>query len=107
LIAAARWSLIVPLVMIERLGWREAFARSSALVKGQTGRVLVINLLSTILSGAASVALATIFIGLPSFFSNWIGGAIAGALVAPFGAYVLTVLYYTLTEPERPVLADA
>ena len=31
----------------------------------------------------------------------------AGALVAPFGAQVLTVLYYTLTEPERPVLADA
>jgi hypothetical protein len=106
LIAAARWSLIVPLVMIERLGWREAFARSSALVKGQTGRVLVINLLSNILSAAASVALATLFIGLPAFFGNWIGGAIAGALVIPFGAHVLTVLYYKLTEPERPVLAD-
>jgi hypothetical protein len=24
----------------------------------------------------------------------------------PFGAHVLTVLYYKLTEPERPVLAD-
>jgi hypothetical protein len=106
LIAAARWSLIVPLVMIERLGWREAFARSSALVKGQTGRVLVVNLLSNILSGVASIALATLFIGLPSFFGNWIGGAIAGALVVPFGAHVLTVLYYKLTEPERPVLAD-
>lgn len=106
LIAAARWSLIVPLVIIERLGWREAFARSSALVKGQTGRVLVINLLSTLLSAVASVALATLFIGLPTFFANWIGGAIAGALVVPFGAHVLTVMYYKLTEPERPVLAD-
>jgi hypothetical protein len=106
LIAAARWSLIVPLVMIERLGWREAFARSSALVKGQTGRVLVVNLLSNILSAVASIALATLFIGLPTFFANWIGGAIAGAFVVPFGAHVLTVLYYKLTEPERPVIAD-
>ncbi len=106
LIAAARWSLIVPLVMIERLGWREAFARSSALVKGQTGRVLVVNLLSNVLSAVASVALATLFIFFPTFFANWIGGAIAGAIVVPFGAHVLTVLYYKLTEPERPVLAD-
>ena len=101
LIAAARW-----LVMIERLGWREAFARSSAIVKGQTGRVLVVNLLSNVLSGIASIALATLFIFFPTFFANWIGGAIAGALVVPFGAHVLTVLYYKLTEPERPVLAD-
>jgi hypothetical protein len=107
LIAAARWSLVVPLVVVEGLGWREAFARSSALVKGQTGRVLVVNLISNLLSGIASVALAGIFIWFPRFFGAWIGGAIAGAIVVPFGAHVLTVLYYKLTEPERPVLADA
>jgi hypothetical protein len=106
LIFAARWSLIVPLVMIEGLGWREAFARSSALVKGQTGRVLVVNLLSNVLSALASIALAAFFIWFPPFLSAWIGGAIAGALVVPYGAHVLTVLYYKLTEPERPVLAD-
>ena len=71
--------------MIERLGWREAFTRSSALVKGQTGRVLVVNLLSNILSALASVALAGVFIWLPPFFGAWIGGAIAGALVVPYG----------------------
>jgi hypothetical protein len=107
LIAAARWSLIVPLVMIEGLGWREAFARSSGLVKGKTGRVLVVILLSNILSAIASVALAGVFIGFPTFFSAWIGSAIAGAFVVPFGAHVLTVLYYKLTEPERPLVADA
>jgi hypothetical protein len=107
LIAAARWSLIVPLVMIEGLGWREAFARSSELVKGQTARVLVVNLLSNVLSAIASFALAAFFVWFPPFFSVWIGGAIGGALVVPYGAHVLTVLYYKLTEPERPVLADA
>jgi hypothetical protein len=106
LIAAARWSLIVPLVMIEGLGWREAFARSSALVQGQTGRVLVVNLLSNVLSALASVVLATLFVFFPPFLAAWVGGTIAGAIVVPFGAYVLTVLYYRLTEPDRPVLAD-
>lgn len=106
LIAAARWSLIVPLVMIEGLGWREAFARSSELVKGRTGRVLVVNLLSNVLSAVASFALAAFFVWFPPFFGAWIGGAIGGALVVPYGAHVLTVLYYKLTEPERPVLAD-
>ena len=92
LIVAARWSLIVPLVMIERLGWREAFARSSELVERPDGpRARGQPARATILSAAASIALASLFIGLPSFFANWIGGAIAGALVVPFGAHVLTV----------------
>ena len=42
LIAIARWSLIVPLIVIERRGWREAFSRSNQLVTGRTGRVLVL-----------------------------------------------------------------
>ena len=40
LIAAARWALIVPLVVIEGRGARDAFRRSNELVRGQTGRVL-------------------------------------------------------------------
>jgi hypothetical protein len=51
--------------------------------------------------------LAAFFVWLPPFFSAWVGGAIAGAIIVPFGAHVLTVLYYKLTEPGRPVLADA
>jgi hypothetical protein len=107
LIAAARWSLIVPLVMIEGLGWREAFARSSSIVKGRTGRVLAVIVVSNLLSALGTLTLASLFVFFPSFLGNWIGGAIAGAIVMPFGADVLTVLYYRLTAPERSVVAGA
>ena len=107
LILFARWSLVVPLVMLERLGVSEAFARSSALVRGKTGRVLLTVLVAEILSAVANTILNLAFSSLPSFWSVWIGGTVAGALVTPYTAHVLTVLYYRLTEPERPVLPSA
>jgi uncharacterized membrane protein len=106
LIAVARWSLIVPLVVIERLGVGEAFSRSSQLVKGQTGRVLVLVVVSAIITGLISLAVRAAFGFLPQFGSVWIGGTIASAVAVPYQAHVLTVLYYKLTEPERPVLPE-
>jgi hypothetical protein len=106
LIAVARWSLIVPLVVIERLGVGEAFSRSSSLVKGQTGRVLGLVIVSALITGLAGVLVRAIFGFLPEFGAVWVGGTIASAVAVPYQAHVLTVLYYRLTEPERPVLPD-
>jgi len=106
IIPLARWALAVPLVVIERLKRREAFARSSELVRGRTGRVLMLVLITYVISGAAAIAIGSVFAALPSFFAAWIGGTVAGAIAVPFQAHVLTVLYYRLTDPERPILAD-
>jgi hypothetical protein len=106
LIAVARWSLIVPLVVIERLGVGEAFSRSSSLVKGQTGRVLALVIVSALITGLAGVLVRAIFGFLPEFGAVWVGGTIASAIAVPYQAHVLTVLYYRLTEPTRPVLPD-
>lgn len=104
IIPIARWALAVPLVVIERLKRREAFVRSSELVRGRTGRVLVLVLVTYVISGVASVVIGSAFAALPNFLAAWIGGTVAGAIAVPFQAHVLTVLYYRLTEPERPVL---
>jgi hypothetical protein len=104
LIAVARWSLVVPLVVIERRGIRDAFARSSELVRGRTGRVLALLVVTNVIVIGAQLALRSLFTGLPLFWRSWLGGTVAGALVVPFAAYVLTALYYRLTEPGRPVL---
>lgn len=106
LIAIARWSLVVPLVMIERLGAREAFRRSSTLVAGRTGRVLVLVVVANLLTGLASAVITAAFGFLPAFLAVWLGGTVAGALAVPYQAHVLTVLYYKLTEPDRPVLPE-
>jgi len=102
LIAIARWSLIVPLVMIEGLGWRDAFRRSSELVRGRTGRVLVLVIIANVITGIVG----SLFGVLPGFIGAWIGGTIAGAVAVPFEAHVLTVLYYRLTEPDVPILPE-
>lgn len=106
LVAAARWALIVPLVVIEGRGPRDAFSRSSALVRGRTGTVLALVLMSALVSGVAVIVITTAFAFLPTFLAVWVGGSVAGALAVPFQAHVLTVLYYRLTDPERPVLPD-
>lgn len=107
LIAVARWALIVPLVVIERRGWRDAFARSNELVRGQTGRVLVLVVVANLLTGVVSFGIGSLFSFLPTFAATWLGGTVAGALTVPYQAQVLTVLYYRLTEPERAMLPPA
>ena len=102
LIAIARWSLIVPLVMIEKLGWRDAFRRSSELVRGQTGRVLALVVIADIIVAVVS----SFFTFLPGFVGAWVGGTVAGAIAVPFEAYVLTILYYRLSERERVQVQD-
>lgn len=104
LILLSRWSLIVPLVMIEGRSVGEAFARSNALVKGRTGSVLVVVVVAGLITGIMNLLVSVAFAFLSPFFTLWIGGAVAGAISVPYEAHVFTVLYYKLTEPERPVL---
>ncbi|HUZ99489.1 MAG TPA: glycerophosphoryl diester phosphodiesterase membrane domain-containing protein [Gaiellaceae bacterium] len=102
LIAVARWSLIVPLVMIEGRGTRDAFRRSSELVRGQTGRVLALVVIANVIT----VLVGSVFNVLPGFLGAWIGGTLAGAITVPYEAHVLTVLYYRLTQPAAPILPE-
>ncbi|MGH2934965.1 MAG: hypothetical protein ACRDL2_10700 [Gaiellaceae bacterium] len=106
LIAIARWCLIVPLVMIEGLGWRAAFARSAEVVRGQTGRVLALVVVANVLTAAVSLGIGAALGFIPGLVGAWIAGTVAGAIAAPYEAHVLTVLYYRLTDPERPVLPE-
>jgi hypothetical protein len=106
IVPIARWSLAVPLVMIERLKRRDAFRRSSALVRGRTGKVLLLVVITFAISAVAGIVIREAFTFLPNFPADWIGGTVAGAITVPFQAHVLTVLYYRLTEPERPILPE-
>ena len=98
LIAIARWALIVPLIVIERRGWREAFSRSNQLVTGQTGRVLVLVVIANAITAVVSLGISALFSFFPNFVTVWVGSALAGALTVPYQAMVLTVLYYRLSS---------
>jgi hypothetical protein len=107
LILLARWSLVVPLVVLEGKGVEGAFSRSNALVRGRTGRILALVIVAELLSGIAGFGIHYVFLSFPRFWALWVGGTVASAVTAPYTAHVLTVLYYRLTEPESPVLPPA
>jgi hypothetical protein len=100
-LAAARWCLLAPLVMLEDKTVGEARFRSSALVKGQTGVVLACVVLAYLVD--ASVAWGVFFAHL-DFGVATVLTFTWGTLAAPFQAHILTVIYYRLADPERPII---
>jgi len=95
LIVLARWSLLAPLVVLERAGVREASTRSTALVEGRTGIVLAC---------VVSVFVLTDWVGHVGFGTATFLTFAWSTLTAPFAAHALTVVYYRLADPGRPVI---
>jgi hypothetical protein len=98
------WSLIVPVIVLEGKEMGEAFSRSRQLVRGHGWTVFGVVVISAILSAIASGIIQAIFSFLNSFLRYWIGGTIASAIVGPFLAIALTLMYFELREPA-PVAA--
>lgn len=102
-----RWSLVVPVIVLEQAPPVAALRRSNQLVRGHGWRVFRILLNVFVAAAVSSAVLEVAFGALPTFWAVWLGGLAASALVTPYTAHALTVLYYRLTEPDRPVVASA
>lgn len=111
LLAAARWSLMAPMIMLEGRWAMPARERSSRLVSGKIGGLgnrtwfalgvvvvswLLTNSLPTMLAYAPSVGLWD--------WGVWLVAVVVTTLGAPYQAHVLSVLYYRLVDPERPAI---
>ena len=101
LILLTWWCLIAPVIVMERKSVGESFGRSRELVRGHAWTVFGVVVIVTILSGIASGIIQSIFFFLPSFLRYWIGGTIASAVVGPFLAVALTLMYFRLVELAR------
>ena len=103
LFIAARWSLMVPLVVLEGVT-SGAAARSSSLVQGKTQTVLLALVVgfAVICIPAYVVYFAPVPLYLQLLFSF-----VWGSLTTPFSAFLFTVIYYRITDPERPVIDDS
>jgi hypothetical protein len=103
LFLAARWSLMAPLVVLENVT-SGAAAKSNALIRGKTQTVLLALVLAFAIIGipAYVVYLSPIALHWQLLFSF-----VWGSLTAPFQAHLLTVIYYRITDPERPVIDDS
>lgn len=105
------WCLIVPVIVIERKRVGESFSRSRELVRGHGWTVFGVVVITAILSGIASGIIQSIFSFLGTFLRYWIGGTIANAIVGPFLAIALTLMFFRLAElqqtPGSPAPAPA
>jgi hypothetical protein len=108
---AIRWAVATPIVMLEGLGARAAMRRSQQLVRGHRKDVFRVLLNIWVRGGLAWLA-CSLLVGVLAAgmshpgFALWLGGALASAFVTPYAAHALNVVYYRLTEPDRPVLPE-
>ena len=108
---AIRWALAAPVVMLEGLGARAAMKRSRELVRGHRWAVLCVLLNVWLRIGIAWLFLTKLLQQLALFpggelLMYWLAAALASALVTPYAGHALSVVYYRLTDPDRPVIAE-
>jgi hypothetical protein len=105
---AIRWAVATPVVMLEGLGARSAMRRSQELVAGHRKDVFVVLANIWLRTFLAWIVFTLLIVGLASGTSHpgiaaWLGGVLAAALVTPYTAHALNVVYYRLTEPDEPI----
>ena len=115
LLAASRWSLMAPGIMLENRGTFDALERSRRLVRGsegpsqrdQTWSVFGVVALSYLLTGLIPAVIETAAFRLHTSNLRTVVAAVISAVTAPYAAHVLSVLYYRLTDPDRPAIDPA
>ena len=97
LILVTFWSLIVPEIVIGGAGALESFGRSWRTVRGYAWNVFGTLVVVFLIMIALEIVLSTVLLTLPVGWRSFIADLVSGALVAPFLAAVVTLVYYRLT----------
>jgi hypothetical protein len=101
LILLTFWSLIVPWIVVGGVGPLVSFSRSWRTVSGYAWNVLVTFVLAFLIMFVFEVALSLILLPVPIAVRSFISDVVAGTLVAPFIAAVVTLMYYRLTTMQE------
>lgn len=97
LILLTIWSVIAPVIVVERSGAIDAFGRSRALVKGNGWQVFGVIFVVFLISGIASLVLQAIGVGISdTFVMRALFSLIASTLTAPIGALAASTIYFNL-----------
>ena len=94
------WSMLVPVIVLERRSAGEAFSRSREVVRGNGWNVFGLIVLVALLVGIASAVIRLVFSPLPDFLDSWLGALVAHSLTVPFAAVALTTAYFRLVGRE-------
>ena len=108
LILLTFWSMIVPSIVIGGAGAIESFGRSWRTVRGHAWNVFGTFVVVFLILIVGEIVISAILLALPYAWRNFVADVVAGTLVAPYLAAVVTLVYYRLTaahgqapEPSR------
>ena len=91
------WSLIAPVIVIERAGAMASFGRSRALVKGHGWQVLAVLVVLLLLKLVLSAVVAAILIAIADSVVSYVAAdLITNVLIAPLSALAAAVIYFQL-----------
>ena len=102
------WSMVIPVIVLERRSTGEAFSRSREVVRGHGWSVFGLVIVTFLIVAIASGVIRAIFAPLPDFLDAWLGGLVAHSVTVPFAAAALTTAYFALTRgaaDETPAAA--
>jgi hypothetical protein len=109
LILLTFWSMIVPCIVIGGAGAIESFGRSWRTVRGHAWNVFGTFVVVFLILIVGEIVISAILLALPYAWRNFVADVVAGTLVAPYLAAVVTLVYYRLTaahgqtaEPAAP-----
>ncbi|HSC51171.1 MAG TPA: hypothetical protein VLD16_12980 [Gaiellaceae bacterium] len=105
LVLMTRWALAVPVAMLEPGTARDALSRSREIVRGNGRNVFKVLFAVGVLTALVQVPFGLAAAGSGAF-GWWLAVTTASALTAPYAAHALTVVYYELVEPGRPVVLE-
>jgi hypothetical protein len=102
-ILATRWAVAVPVAMLEQGSARDAMKRSRAIVQGNGWNVFKVLFAVGFLTGLVSLPFSLVG-AHQGPFGWWMATTLGAVLTAPYTAHALTVVYYALVQPGRPVV---
>jgi MFS family permease len=100
IILAIMFSLVVPAIVIERVGALESLSRSRRLVGGRwlkTFGLLLLIYIIIFVAGLIFGAISSVFVPV-----DWIVSIVLGALVSPILPIAVTLYYYSMAAREQP-----
>jgi hypothetical protein len=104
-VLTTRWAVAVPAAMLEDGTARAAMKRSRAIVAGNGWAVFKVLFAVGVLTAIVTIPFTLVGLG-SGLLGWWIAATLGSALTAPYAAHALTVVYYALVQPERPVVLE-
>ena len=105
LILLTMWSLITPVIVLERKAAMASFGRSRDLVRGHGWTVFGVILVTIVLLAVVGAIISLILSPLGDELQRYVSDVVSNTVFVPLVASIWTVMYFRLRELKEPAAA--